>query len=196
MDDRSSSEISIFGFGWKGIVPALERLDVEDKLAESRYFLARMHGSTTPEEFRWNSSAFLASARSTLDWMAWIANRRAGTDPGGADPRERGLATLGKYMKVYERPGTSGKQKLFVSPRHPLLVALYEKRQETSRRSSRWIEADPEGMPGGAGSGNEAYAFMEPADSSLEARPGTKVLPFCRDALALVEQIRRELEID
>jgi len=195
MGDESRSEISIFGFGWKGIIPAIERLDVADKLAETRYFHARMGGATSPQEFRWNTSAFLASARATLDWLAWIVNRRAGLDESGADRREQGLAALGKYMKLYERPGTSGKQKLFVAPKHPLLIILYEMRQETSHRSSLWIQPAPSGTPGGSGQGNESYAFVEPGENPADFRPGRKVLPFCREIVALIDQIRAELQI-
>jgi hypothetical protein len=194
MSDRSRNEISIFGFGWKGIIPSSERLDVGDKIAETRYFLNRMEKASSLEEFRWNTSAFLNSARSSLDWIAWLVNRHGDESEAGQERRLKSIEALGKYLKVHERPGTSGKQKIFLTPLHPLLVSLFEKRQETSHRSSLWIEQLSDATPGPSGNANELHVFVEPSGKSMEAAPGLRVFPFCREVIELIESIKTEVD--
>jgi hypothetical protein len=184
----------MFGFGWEGTVSGIDRLDVEDKNAEAHYFLQRMEGSGSLDEFRWNTTAFLSSARSIIDWLVWTVYLKGTADEGRVPGQEKALAVLEKHVTIHTRRSTAGKQKLYVWPKHPLLVAMFEKRQETSHRSSLWIGRLEEPAQEGSENPNEQFAFVEPGETVFEGKPTTRVLPFCRSVLELIETIRKEVK--
>jgi hypothetical protein len=195
MSDQPSSEIFLFGFGWEGTVSALDRLDIGDKIAETRYFLTRMEEARSFNEFRWDTSAFLGSARLILDWLAWTVHTASAVADKGSHHHGKALDILGEYLKVHVQRGASGKQKLYVWPKHPLLVAMFEKRQETSHRSSLWIAQSKEPAPGEGENVNEHHAFVEPGETILEGKPGTRVLPFCREVHELIRSIKEQVDL-
>src|SRR5215470_10560901 len=49
-------------------------LEATDKFNECRFFLRLMGETTTLDEFRWLTSAFLCASRAIMDWLANAAH--------------------------------------------------------------------------------------------------------------------------
>ena len=183
-------------FGTEGLVEVATLLDISDKLAEAKYFLGLMKGESAADKFRWLTSACLNSCRSALDWIGWNVCHAKETEEGPFAPDEHLIDGLQEYIRIkcHRKPD---RDKAFVSPVHPLLVQLSAIRQEAAHRSANWIDR----LPAVSGEklefpGDEfAFVWVPPVpDPEYLQRtvPQGRVVPFCRLAIELIEEIHRE----
>ena len=154
--------------------------DPSDKIAECQFFLALAERESDAQRFRWLVSAFFGAAYSFFEINA-LRVFHSFWDPRTGEPIENSeaLEVLRRYVTVLQNV----KKPTFIKTggNHRLTQELYELRRGSTHHYPLSIMATSSTLP-------EGFHF-----GSLKGK-GTPALPFCREAMALIEEAERELQ--
>ncbi|TXG99901.1 MAG: hypothetical protein E6R08_00270 [Nevskiaceae bacterium] len=161
----------------------LDRLDLaaiesaRDKVEECRFFLGLASIETDRARFRWMLSAFLNAAYSYFEMAALEAHFRFCDPDGNPFADEQTLATLEQHVKV-DKDRRDRVKTIAVSP---LAQQLFNIRKGNTHHFPLSImEAGP--------------ALPEGFEIGRFRGEGVPALAFAREAMALVEQVQREID--
>lgn len=153
--------------------------DLDDKVRECEFFFESLSVETDRNRFRWLVSAFLNAAYSFFESSALTAYFRY-TDPNSGDPREdhEGLEVLQKHVEVSQNKNKPNFVK--TAGRTPITTKLYEFRKQNTHYFSLSVMDVGSKLPDDFHFGNMRGE-------------GTPVMPFCREVLALIQEVYAEI---
>jgi hypothetical protein len=153
--------------------------DSSNKLEECEYFLGLAALETDRMRFRWLISAFFNAAYSFFEMTALHAYF-AFTEPDTGEPTsdEVAIGILSAYVDVSRGGKKSSRVK--TTGKHEVTKRLYELRRANTHHFPMSIMAAGPALP-------EDFHF-----GNMRGE-GTPALAFCREAIALIRQVQREL---
>lgn len=154
--------------------------DARNKIDECEYFLALASRESDRTRFRWLVSAFFSSAYSFFEMSALRAYLSfTASDTGQMLEDPKALGVLRGYVAVLQDKKNPSYVK--TSGQHPITKQLYELRRLNTHHFPLAIMAAGPDLP-------EDFEF-----GNMRGE-GTPALAFCREVMALVLQVRRELD--
>lgn len=152
--------------------------DFDDKLRECEFFFELLSKETDRSKFRWLLSGFLNATYSFFESSALTAHFRYTDSDGEPCKDDEGLSVLQRHIKVVQ----SSKKPNFVKTTGltPLTAQLYEIRKKCTHHFPLSIMATGPSLPQDFQLGN------------MKGQ-GTPVMPFCRDALELIQSVYAEI---
>ena len=166
--------------GWIEIHDLDALAEADDKVRECRYFLSLIERERNWHCFRWLTSAFLGAAYSFFEIQA-LGAFFSFYHPETGDPIENdeALTVLRRYVAVVQ----DAKRPSYVKTKgvHPVTEVLYNMRRGNTHHYPLTIRPPSESAP-------EEFQF---GGTKERGRP---VLQFCREVLALIEDVNQQLE--
>lgn len=154
--------------------------DLEDKLAECKYFLSLATQESNRDRFRWLVSAFCGAAYSYFEISALQAYRSFEDEKTGQPiENEEALGALRRYVRVFQ----DAKRPNFVKTagQHEITKKLYELRKGNTHHCPFSI------MITGRGTSEDFhFGFL--------LGKGVPALAFCRQVMSLIHEVESELQ--
>jgi hypothetical protein len=165
-----------------------------DKIDECQYFLDLASNELDSHRFRWQISAFLGAAYSFFEISAVSAyNEFTNPQTGESVENTNAIGIIKNYVYIDKprpkRINTCGIDKKTQAAVHEITKQLYELRNDNTHNSPLLIMAIGTELP-------EAFHFCKIANNgTLKSVHCQPALVFCRDAMLLIRQVQKELQV-